>query len=298
MTDVTRNRAVQHYATARPDLEKQLEFFVKLWALQDSYVPSAAEYTPATEEASHRALNQHQTLLSLVQPQIPLDAYRDAVDAVAKLVAEEAGLPEDQAAALGEVALGAAVFEESLEGALSGFDAFVRTVVDSLADDRLTDPLIAFVLTEALTPYLAGAAKSAVSAAGTFDWLQWDSGLCPACGTPASSGIIRDSGELQGGRRWLSCPLCRTQWEYARIRCVRCGTRNHTHLEYLFDEEDPGHRVHICKKCHGYGLVSFEKELHQICQPEVEEIVMVRLEPVAAERGYTPLGDDVAEVAN
>ncbi len=291
MANPARARSIEQYSKTFPALTRQLDFFSALWAVQDRFEEQAATYEPADQEKLHTALKQHQTLLSLAKPTIPLDAYREAVTAIAELMAADAGLPEEQAAALAAADIASAISDEALKDALSGFDAFVRSVASALDDTRISDPLLSFILTEAMTPFVRPAAKAAVDAVGKFDWLQWDSGLCPACGTPASSGLIRDEGELQGGRRWLSCPLCRTQWEYARLRCARCGSRNHQDLEYLFDEQDPGHRVHTCLSCHGYTVIALEKDLKLICIPEVEEVVMVPLEAVAADKGFTPLGD-------
>lgn len=297
MTSSARTKAVREYSAAHPDLARQLAFFSKLWDVQEEAEAQAASYTPAPSDELHTALGQHRTLLSLVEPEVPVEAYRETVRAVATLMADEAGLPEEHVAALREHDLGEAVDAGALRLALSGFDRFVTAVSEHVGDERIGEPLLTFILSEAMTPFLRGAAKAAVSAAGKYDWLLWDSGLCPACGTPASSGVVRDEGELQGGRRWLSCPMCRTQWEYPRLRCARCGNRAHTELEYLFDTEDPAHRIHTCKHCHGYIPVVFEKELRGLAVAEVEEIVMVRLETAAAERGFTPLGDDT-EVAH
>lgn len=298
MTDLARAKAVDRYSSARPDLAEQLAFFARLWDAQDEAAAGAAGYTPALADDLARALNHHQPLLSLVAPEVPLDAYRDAVRAVSTLIATGAGLPEEQATALAEADFAGAIGEEDLASILSGFDVLVQKVADAAGSESLSPALVGFVLSEALTPLVRDAAKSAVSAVGKFDWLQWDSGLCPACGTPASSGVLRDEGELQGSRRWLSCPLCRTQWEYARVRCARCGSRDQRELEYLYDEADPAHRIHTCAACHGYTPVTFERELHAIAVPEIEEIVMVPLETVAAERGFTALGDDLAEAPN
>lgn len=298
MTDTVRTKAAKRYVAARPDLAHQLEFFTKIWDIQDEFEAKAAEYEAPSADDAQQALRQHKTLLSVSVPAVPLDAYRDAVRAISKAMAEDSGLPEEQTKALAEVDLGAAVSEEALASALSGFDVLVAETLAAAGDERLTEPLVSFILTEAITPFLKGAAKAAMNAVGKYDWLQWDSGLCPACGTPASSGVILDEGELQGGRRWLSCPLCRAQWEYARLRCARCGTRSQDDLEYLYDSEDTAHRVHTCKNCHGYTPVTFEKDLKAIAIPEVEEVVMVPLETAAAERGFSPLGDDTDEPAN
>lgn len=298
MTASARSKAAARHAAARPDLAHQLGFFTRLWEIQDEFQTKAAPFTPASTEEATKALGHNQTLLSLAEVTVPLDAYRDAVRAVSALAAEVAGLPDEQVTALKETDLAEPITDEMLATALFGFDRFVRQLSEALSDERLGEALLAFILAESLTPFLTGAAQSAVAAVGKFDWLQWDSGLCPVCATPASSGVVRDEGELQGGRRWLSCPLCRTQWEYPRVRCARCGSRKHDDLEYLFDDEDPGHRIHLCKHCHGYTPISFEKELRAIAVPEVEEIVMVRLETAAAERGFTPLGDEAEGAAN
>ena len=298
MSNTARTKAIEHYVASRPDLEQQLRFFEALWDAQDEIAQDASPYVAASAEETEKALQQTRTLFSLVEPTIPLEPYQAAVRRLAALTAEKAGLPDEQSAALAEVDIAGAVTGESLASMLTGMDAFVTRIAEAINDDRLNEPLLMFVLTEAVTPFLREPAAAAVKAAGKYDWQQWDSGLCPVCGTPASSGVVRDEGDLQGGRRWLSCPTCRTQWEFARVRCARCGQRTHDRLEYLFDEQDPGHRVHTCKECHGYIPVTFEKQISILAVPEVEEIVMIPLETVASSRGLTPLGDDVDETVN
>jgi hypothetical protein len=298
MSNLARTKAIKHHRDERPDLDQQMTFFEALWDAQDEIAVQAAAYTPADGDATTRALDANQTLFSLVTPTVPAGAYRDAVKKVADLMVEHAGLPDDQIAGLKDADLAAAITDEALAEALDGFDVFIQAVVTKLDDERLTSPLLAYILQEAMVPFLREPATAAMAAAGKYDWMNWSSGLCPICGTPASSAIVLDEGELQGGRRWLSCPTCRAKWEYARLRCVRCGSRDMKDLEYLYDESDPGHKIHTCKKCHGYLPVAFEKDLKIIGIPEVEEVVMVRLETVAAERGFTPLGDETAERPN
>jgi FdhE protein len=118
------------------------------------------------------------------------------------------------------------------------------------------------------------------------------SGDCPICGTPASNSRVLDEGELQGGQRILSCPLCRAEWDYQRIRCARCGNRSHDSLHYLFDERDPGHRIHVCESCHGYIKVSVERDLDVSVVPQVEDVVTLALDDLAGSKGYSALGDE------
>ncbi len=57
-------------------------------------------------------------------------------------------------------------------------------------------------------------------------------------------------------------------------------------------------RVHTCQVCHGYTPVVVERELKFLAIPVVEEVMLVPLEAVAAERGFTPLGDKTDEKPN
>jgi len=44
---------------------------------------------------------------------------------------------------------------------------------------------------------------------------------CPACGELPQVAMLRSEGE--GGKRWLLCSLCSTEWEFRRLLCPNCG---------------------------------------------------------------------------
>lgn len=74
-------------------------------------------------------------------------------------------------------------------------------------------------------------------------------------------------------------------WEFERVRCVRCGTRNQGHLHYHSIEGDDAHRIQSCDECGGYIRSVFEEDELQLApfSFEVEDVVMTRLDVIAAD---------------
>lgn len=74
-------------------------------------------------------------------------------------------------------------------------------------------------------------------------------------------------------------------WEFERVRCVRCGTRNRGHLHYHSIEGDDAHRIQSCDECGGYICSVFEEDELQLApfSFEVEDVVMTRLDVIAAD---------------
>jgi len=301
MTDTARSNAISRYSERRPESASALDFFARLWDLQDEIAEAAPDWETPSDEDARAAIGRHQTLFSLGAPQIDDAVFADAASRVASLLADDGGLGPEDAEALRSLDFAELLEKGEAQRVIDELDVLATDITTRAAEKGIAVPTstVSFVLMNAATPLLRAAAKSAIGALGTaFDWTLWDSGLCPVCGTPASSGWVADEGELKGGERLLSCPLCRASWGFTRVRCARCGERDHSKLEYLFDEEDPGHRIHTCKTCHGYVKVAFEREVGMGIRPPVEEVVMLPLDRVAESRGYTPLGDQDEESAN
>ena len=45
--------------------------------------------------------------------------------------------------------------------------------------------------------------------------------LCPFCGEKPVAAVLRPEGD--GGKRFLLCSLCFTEWEFRRLLCPNCG---------------------------------------------------------------------------
>lgn len=111
----------------------------------------------------------------------------------------------------------------------------------------------------ALVPFLGAALQTAWSHWLLSADLQLTQGpalsQCPACGSPAMAGVIRNRGK-HNGLRYLVCSLCACEWHVVRVKCVYCEQSKG--LEYLSLEDDRHAanqaplRAEVCPGCNCY----------------------------------------------
>ena len=109
---------------------------------------------------------------------------------------------------------------------------------------------------------------------------------CPCCEGDPQLAILRQEGD--GGKRWLLCSFCQTEWEFHRILCPNCGERNHENLPRFTGEENPAVRVEACDACQTC-LKSFDLTVDGRIVPLVDDIATAPLDIWAAEKGYRKL---------
>ena len=99
---------------------------------------------------------------------------------------------------------------------------------------------------------------------------------CPVC---ASEGAIASVTETtaNGNRKKLHCTCCGASWIFERIRCTHSGNTAVSDFQYLHDEEDDTHRLHVCKACGTATPTVFAGEELNF-NADVEQIVMTGLE--------------------
>ena len=113
-----------------------------------------------------------------------------------------------------------------------------------------------------------------------------ESPTCPFCNARPVAGVLR--GEGDGGKRWLLCSLCSTEWQYRRVLCPGCGEENKDKLPIYTAAEFPAARVDACDTCHTYlKSIDLTKDGHAI--PMVDEIATVALNIWAEEHDYVKL---------
>jgi FdhE protein len=143
-----------------------------------------------------------------------------------------------------------------------------------------SDPAGRFYARAMLQPYaeyLASRGDVAVNAAGS---------TCPFCNARPVAGVLR--GEGDGGKRWLLCSLCSTEWQYRRVLCPGCGEENKDKLPIYIAAEFSAARVDACDSCHTYlKSIDLTKDGHAI--PVVDEIATVALSIWAEEHDYVKL---------
>jgi FdhE protein len=113
--------------------------------------------------------------------------------------------------------------------------------------------------------------------------VRWQAGCCPTCGSWPLLGEFRGLEQT----RFLRCGLCATGWEFPRLRCPFCGTRDHERLGYFHVEgEEAKYRAATCEDCRRY--VKMVSTLAALPPPMllVEEVATVHLDLAAAERGF------------
>lgn len=142
------------------------------------------------------------------------------------------------------------------------------------------DPAPRFLARVLLGPYVERLAGKGVTgvAAGPAG--------CPFCGERPVAAALRPEGE--GGKRWLVCSLCATEWEFRRLVCPACGQEDHEKLPVYTAEEFPHVRVEACDACRSY-LKAIDLTRDGLAVPEVDELAAVPLDLWAAGHGYAKL---------
>jgi len=110
-----------------------------------------------------------------------------------------------------------------------------------------------------------------------------DQSICPRCGSRPQAAVLRPEGD--GGKRFLLCSFCLTEWEFRRILCAVCGEENHQKLPRYSAEDLEAVRVEACDTCRFY-LKSIDMTVDGLAVPLVDEVATVPLDLWAVEHGY------------
>jgi formate dehydrogenase accessory protein FdhE len=144
---------------------------------------------------------------------------------------------------------------------------------EEVADSR--EELVARIVIDPYAELLA--AKQPIPAIGPAG------NLCPHCAARPLAGVLRVEGD--GGKRFLLCAFCATEWEFRRIYCAYCGEAREQSLPVFVAEKFPQIRVEACDTCrHCIRSVDLTKDGHAI--PVVDDLAAIPLALWADEYGY------------
>jgi FdhE protein len=107
--------------------------------------------------------------------------------------------------------------------------------------------------------------------------------LCPFCGSKPQLAVLRPEGD--GGKRFLLCSLCGTEWFFRRVLCPNCAEENKEHLPVFVAQEFDYVRVDACDTCHTY-IKSIDLSKNGNAVPVVDELATVSLNLWAQEHNY------------
>ena len=110
--------------------------------------------------------------------------------------------------------------------------------------------------------------------------------VCPVCGARPQLAVLHPEGD--GGKRFLVCSFCVTEWEFRRILCPVCGEENYQKLPRYSADDLPAVRAEACDTCKRY-LKSVDMTVDGLAVPLVDEIATAPLDLWAAEQGYTKI---------
>lgn len=156
----------------------------------------------------------------------------------------------------------------------------VRSIHVWAEDMELEAKLFATVLRLTLLPVLA---RISDGLAPLRRGIPWEHGHCPTCGSWPLLGEFRGLEQAC----FLRCGWCASEWEFSRLQCPFCGTRDHRLLGYLHVEgEETRYRAAVCEACRSH--VRMVSTLAALDEPRllVADLATLHLDLIAAERGF------------
>jgi FdhE protein len=110
--------------------------------------------------------------------------------------------------------------------------------------------------------------------------------VCPVCDGRPQVAVLRPEGD--GGKRFLVCSFCLTEWEFRRILCPVCGEVDHQKLPRYSVADMPSVRVEACDTCK-YYLKSVDMTIDGLAVPIVDEVATAALDVWAIEQGFSKI---------
>jgi FdhE protein len=139
-----------------------------------------------------------------------------------------------------------------------------------------SDHPIALAVGFALAPYLQRAAEIILP---QLDLSLWVQGYCPVCGGRPNLAIL----EEERGARRLMCSRCNCLWNYARVGCPFCESKE---KQIYYPSEDGVYRLYVCPACHRYLKTIDLRGVYREVHLPVERLLTVGMDLAAQQQGY------------
>ncbi len=110
--------------------------------------------------------------------------------------------------------------------------------------------------------------------------------LCPACGSAPMVSVVCIGADH--GLRYLTCPLCSTQWHAVRIKCVFCDTTKGI-TYYGIESGSAAIKAESCDTCHGYLKILYREKDPNV-DALADDVASIALDVLMAESGITRRG--------
>ncbi len=282
--------AISAYSTALSDEDRtRLEFFRSLWSVQKSISEELCtdlEPVQVPQKIVTSCFTSQEPLLLDSPVAIDQDTLTKAIERVVSYLIESDAFSDSTASSLKRVKWDRLVAASDSKLAGSNPCAYVDLLQELLLDDNATQEAARtgrLAVSFALKAILDSALKKTQQDIAKIETSSSHPTQCPLCGSAPAVARVLGSGAIQGGAKQLWCGQCGTVWDFERIRCVRCGERNQSHLHYYNIEGDEAHRIATCDTCGGYTRTVYQEDSLAPFSFEVEDVVMTRLDMLAYE---------------
>jgi len=128
----------------------------------------------------------------------------------------------------------------------------------------------------ALAPYLQWSAEAILP---LLDLTIWVHGTCPICGGRPDLAML----EKERGARQLLCSRCNSLWDYTRVGCPFCRSKQ---KQNYFVSDDGVYRLYVCPDCRRYLKTVDLRELQRPVIPVVERLLTAGMDVAARQQGY------------
>ncbi len=284
------DRAIADYAESIDEKDKaRLNFFRKLWQVQYDCSCELASIDdtyclPSLQDLS-AAYREYRPIFDIAPVEVDEDALISALDRLANVICESNFFPKEVNESFDRVNWQRVLDASNFALAGKCPDDWLEDLSQVLIDDGMDETaahLGALVASMALRVQLEEPSRVVMKAlkdvnkAGVLKPLN-----CPVCGSSPMLAHVGGETSSEGRGKLLVCPQCAAQWEFERVRCVRCGTQNQGHLHFFNIEGDDSHRIATCDECGGYMRTLYSDDTLVFCSYEVEDVIMAKLDAVA-----------------
>ncbi|MBK4999879.1 formate dehydrogenase accessory protein FdhE [Pseudomonas sp. S31] len=149
-------------------------------------------------------------------------------------------------------------------------------------------PFIGAALQAAWSSWLLALPEAELKPAGSL-------AQCPACGSQAMAGLVRNRGK-HNGLRYLACSLCACEWHVVRVKCVYCESSKDLRYTSLEDDRHaPGKaplRAECCPGCQSY-LKHHYLENDAYAEPLADDLASLALDIRLDEEGFHRLAPNL-----
>lgn len=286
MTKSTREAAIKAYAERNDgvDWKGLMDYANTMFDIRDDLKIEKVEDNFDTETAL-KAIKDRKPYLQVRPLKITPEKFREACVALQNKFIESGVFNDDEQIQKLKTLDWSKLTDETILKAGENPEAFYDVAAGELLspeDIEEMQTVLAGIFLNVLRVYFKNLGEDMTDALNKIDQVEaGDASLvCPTCGSLAGLSSVTDGGAGKSNERFLFCSCCGTVWPFERIRCAFCGNTNSNKLKYVYADEDPAHRMHVCEVCDGAMPTVFQSALKAPLDYDIEQIAMGVLQSV------------------